>query len=143
MINVEERDVWTFVDCTILQSGSRPFEDWYQKELSDDGRLTLDSLLKVNHKTKDHLQWMGFRGFLKGKAREHRIWELGYKADGRQYRVFGIFGSVRKRAIVLAGCYHKMGNYYPPNAINAACEMARKVKEGKVMFLERKIKSDL
>jgi len=36
-----------------------------------------------------------------------------------------------------------MGNYYPPNAINAACEMARKVKEGKVMFLERKIKSDL
>jgi hypothetical protein len=143
VIDSNEPENWTFVDCTVLSTGRRPFEEWYQKKLSDGGRFTLDGLLKTIHKTKNHLEWMGFRGFLKGKAAEYRIWELGFKADGRQYRVFGMFGAVRKRAILLGGCYHKMVVYSPPNAISSACKVAREIKAGRVIWNERKIKTDL
>ena len=143
VIDSEEPLHWTFVDCEVIGSGRRPLEDWYQTKLSEHGRFQLDSLLKTNHKTKNHLEWIGFRRFLKGRADAHKIWELGFVADGRQYRVFGIFGKVRRQAILLGGCYHKMGIYNPPNAIGSACKLAAEVREGRVIFHERKIRIDL
>jgi hypothetical protein len=87
---------------------------------------------------------MGFRHFLKGKAgKEYRIWELGFKADRREHRVFGIFGDVRRQAVLLLGCYHKMRVYTPPNAIDMACKVAREIKAGKVNFHEREIRNNL
>ena len=143
MIDLEGPEVWTFVDCTILESGSRPFEDWYQNKLSEEGKFALDDLLKTNRKTKNHLEWIGFRKFLKGKADAHGIWELGFKADRREHRVFGIFGSVRRQAILLGGCFHKMLIYSPPNAIRSACKVAREIKTGKVAFHDRQVENSL
>lgn len=143
MIDFEGPDIWTFVECEFPSSGNRPLEDWYENTLSEEGKFEFDSLLKTNHKTKNHKEWQGFRGFLKGKAERYRIWELGFKADGREYRVFGIFGIVRRQAILLGGCYHKMCVYMPPNAIKSACRMVRQIEEGRVNLHERKIDSDL
>jgi hypothetical protein len=144
MIQSEEPDVWTFVECAFRSSGNRPLDDWYENKLSEEGKFLFDALLKTNHKTKDHREWQGFRGFLKGKAEPHRIWELGFRADGCQYRVFGIFRrNVRRQAILLVGCYHKMGIYMPPKAIKSACELVKEIERGRVDFYERKINSDL
>ena len=143
VIDFERPDVWTFVECAFRSSGNRPLEDWYENMLSEEGKFEFDSLLKTNHKTKNHKEWQGFRGFLKGKAERYKIWELGFKADGRQYRVFGIFGNVRRQAILLCGCYHKMVVYMPPNAIKSACKIVREIEAGGVDFYERKIESDL
>ncbi len=143
MIDLDGPDVWTFVECTIRSTGNRPLEDWYENTLSEEGQFVLDSLLKTNHKTKNHQEWQGLRGFLKGRAAEYKIWELGFKADGRQYRVFGIFGKVRKQAILLGGCYHKMGIYMPRKAIKSACQMVKEIEAGMVDFHERKIETNI
>jgi len=144
VIDFEGPDVWTFVECAFRSSGNRPLEDWYVDKLSEEGKFLFDSLLKTNHKTKDPRGWQGFRGFLKGKAEHYRIWELGFKADGREYRVFGIFRkNVRRQAILLGGCYHKMGIYMPPKAIKSACDLVKEIEAGRVEFYERKIESDL
>lgn len=143
MIDFKWPDVWAFVECSNRLSGNRPLEEWYQNTLSEGARFQFDSLLKMNHKTKNHKEWQGFRGFLKGKADRYKIWELGFKADGRQYRVFGIFGNARRQAILLCGCYHKMCVYMPPNIIKSACAMVTAIKEGRMNLHERKINSDL
>lgn len=143
VINIEGPDVWSFVECVYRSTRNRPLQDWYEKKLSDAGRFQFDSLLKTNHKTKNPLEWTGFRKHLKGKPSKFGIWELGFKADRREYRVFGIFGKVRRQAILLGGCYHKMGIYMPPNAINSVCKMVREIEAGGIDFHERKIATDI
>jgi hypothetical protein len=133
---------WTFWDFC-LSKESNPIESWYQSALSDDGKFLLDSLLKSNRKTALPNDWVGFRKFLKGKPNKYKIWELGFRADGRQYRVFGTFGTVRKQAILLLGCYHKGGVYTPPDSLEQAYKRARMLAENKAVIHARPINDDL
>lgn len=91
---------------------------------------------------------MGFRGFLKGKSREHKIWELGFTSNKRQNRILGIFSEKeRRQAIFLIGCYHKQKRYTPANALDTAFKRARDLQkdlqEGRASLNERAIKLDL
>jgi phage-related protein len=79
---------------------------------------------------------------LQGRAKEERIWQLDFIADKRQYRLLGVFGEVRKKAILILGCYHKGDNYTPRDALETARKRAKALREGKAEAHERKIKSD-
>lgn len=140
MINLEP-EVWSFCDFRYA-SGTNPIEDWYNGDLLDEGRFVFDALLKSIHRIKNHLEWGCFRGFLKGELREQRIWELGFPADGRQYRLLCIFGEKRKQVILLVGCYHKQKVYTPADALTSAYTRSKALSEGKAGYSERKIRTD-
>ncbi|HEY3130958.1 MAG TPA: hypothetical protein VGL91_16000 [Acidobacteriota bacterium] len=110
--------------------------------MSDQAQLQFDSLLKANRKTSNHLEWIGFKGFLKGELKQERIWELQFYADKRQYRVLGIFGAVRKQVVLLIGCYHKGRIYKPSNALTTASQRAKSVRQGYATIEERQITID-
>jgi phage-related protein len=124
-----------------VESGTDVVEEWYRKELSEEAQFTFDTLLKNHQKIESVQNWTGFK-YLKGKPKEERIWQLDFIADKRQYRVLGIFGDVRKRAILILGCYHKGDNYTPKNSLETARRRAKALREGKAGTIERKIKSD-
>jgi len=106
---------WSFFDFGYMGGGT-PIQDWYDT-LSDHATQMLNSILKNNKKIANHLEWSGFRKYLKGgEMKGEGIWELGFFADERQYRLLGIFDGT-KRAVFLMGCYHKSGNYTPPDAL--------------------------
>jgi hypothetical protein len=138
-----EPSEWTFWDF-VHPSGNNPIEDWYQG-LSDAGRLLFDGLLKTNYKTKLPIHWIGVKRFLKGKPGEQQIWELQFYDKSRKltYRVLGTFGSERKQAIILIGCYHKDSVYDPQGCIETATDRAKKVARKEVKPVERKIKTDI
>ena len=136
---------WRFFDYSTLSENH--IEEWYQN-LSIEGQILFGSLLKNNYKTSLFKDWMGFRGFLRGKASTHKIWELGFKSDRRQNRILGIFSEQeRRQAIFLIGCYHKEKRYVPPNAIETACKRAnnlqKDLQEGRAVLNERTIKFDV
>lgn len=132
---------WTFWDFQ-YENGSNPIDDWYQ-QLSEDATFQLNALLKMNQKIELPMNWQGSRGFLSGKPRKERIWELGFVADRKQYRLMGIFAELRKHAIFLVGCYHKGRVYTPPDATQLAYERARLVKEKRAGYRERKIENNI
>jgi len=103
----------------------------------------VDALLKNNHKIEIPKHWIGTRGFLRGKYREERIWELGFQADQRQYRILSVFGEERKQAILLVGCYHKQQVYTPTDALNLALKRSKALSKGEAGRYERKIKKDI
>ncbi|MGD0599277.1 MAG: hypothetical protein ABR988_05610 [Terriglobales bacterium] len=131
---------WSFADY--VEGGRNPIADWYANDLSDDGRMQFDALLKNTGKIESHVQWSGFK-FPKGELRKHRIWQLDFLADGRQYRVLGVFGSIRRQAVLLVGCYHKGKVYTPPDAFDTACKRAKALSEKRAATSERKIKFNI
>lgn len=132
---------WTFWDFVFLND-SNPVEDW-RNDLSDEGKLNFNSALKAIINVDNPLHWVPLKRFLKGKYRKYRIWELEFKADGRQYRILGNFGQERKHAVLLAGCYHKVRIYTPPDALDSAFDRARWITEGRAKLRERKVRTDL
>ena len=132
--------IWTFWDYG-TDKGSY-IEGWYQG-LSEDGCNTFDSLLKNISKIENPKDWGGLKIFLQGKAKEERIWELAFRADNLQHRVFGVFGETRRHAVFLIGCYHKQTIYTPPNAIETAYKRAKALKEREAILYELKIKIDI
>lgn len=141
----DSQEYWKFFDYST--SGGNHIEEWYQG-LSLEGQILFDALLKNNHKTGLFKDWIGFRGFLKGKPQAHKIWELGFSSDKRQNRILGIFSELgRRQAIFLIGCYHKDKRYTPANALDTACKRAsdlqKDLKEGRASLNERTIKFDL
>lgn len=138
MISLQQAK-WTFYDY--VQDKRNPVDAWYTG-LSLPARLQFNAVLKDCSKTENHQSWIGFRSYLQGAAKTERVWELGFKADNRQYRIFGIFGDERKSAILLVGCYHKGRVYTPPDAIETARKRAKAFKEGKGEAREREIQTD-
>lgn len=132
---------WTFWDFQ-FSGHSNPIEDWY-RELSEEASAQFRTLLKVNAKTESHLQWLGFKRFLRGKLKRERIWELEFRADKRQYRVLGKFGTGRKQAIILMGCYHKQGVYTPADAMEQAYKRARMLAERQAVICERRVDNSI
>ncbi|MGH9793403.1 MAG: hypothetical protein ACRD5G_01400 [Candidatus Acidiferrales bacterium] len=112
--------------------------------LSEEARLSFHALIKNNHKIKNHLEWMGFRKFLKGKTQAERIWELEFKtSENLAYRVFGNFGPSRKESTLLMGCYHKGKVYTPPDAIEESIKRSQALLEGSANRELRKIRTDI
>jgi len=130
---------WSFFDY--VEGGVNRIEPWYE-ELSDEGKDSFDKLLKNTHKISDQLQWGGFK-LLKGKPKEERIWQLDFRADKRQYRLLGVFGELRKQAVVILGCYHKGDVYTPKDAMETACKRAKMLREKRATTHERQIKQDI
>lgn len=141
MIQFPSGPNWRFFDW--VQGDSRPIQDWYENELSDAAKLLFDGLLKVNHKTELPIRWLGFKRFLQGKLRKEKIWELEFKADGKAYRVLGVFGAVRKEAVIIIGCYHKGSVYTPTGALETAYKRARSLADGGASYVERTIRDDV
>jgi len=133
--------VWTFWDFMFL-SESNPIEDW-RVDLSDEGKLNFNSVLKNIRNTENPIHWTPLKRFLKGKCAKYRIWELEFKADARQYRILGNFGNERKQAVLLVGCYHKTRIYTPPDALDSAFDRAKWLTEGRAKLRERKIRTDI
>lgn len=131
---------WTFLDY--VDGASDPIEDWYQN-LSDEAQELFHSVLKNISKTEIPTQWVVWKGFLEGKLKEEKIFELYFRADRRQYRILGKFGDKRKQVILLIGCYHKEGNYTPTDALETAYKRAKSLKQGGGGLRERKIRTDL
>ena len=131
---------WTFEDFA-YPNGTNPVESWCEQQ-TDEVQGTLNSTLKDMAKTENHLNWTTWRRFLRGEARKHRIREMGFYAEGRQYRVFAVFAG-SKVVILLAGCYHKGKVYEPHDAIETAIKRAKALKEGTGTTNARQISSDL
>lgn len=138
MILLKRPTSWTF--CDYVAGESNPIEEWYL-ELSEGAQDLFDDLIKNISKIENPLEW-GTRGFLQGKYKRERIWELGFVSDGRQYRILGIFDGP-KRAIILIGCYHKGRVYTPANALDTAYERAKNLRLKKAGTHERKIKTNI
>jgi len=129
---------WRFFDY--VEGNQNPIEDWY-KGLSEEGKFAFDFLLKNTQKTESHLHWGGFK-YLRGKPKEERLWQLDFIADKRQYRLLGVFGDLRKQAVLILGCYHKGDVYTPQSSLETACKRAKLLREGKADTRERKIRTD-
>jgi len=142
MILFPQPHFWTFWDF-IAEAGESPIQEWLDG-LSLAAQLTFNSILKQAHKTKSPLEWTGFKRFLAGKKfQKERLWELYFKADGKQYRVVGKFGDNTKQAILLCGCYHKGDVYSPAEALNTAYKRARALAQGKGKLSVREIRIDI
>jgi hypothetical protein len=139
VISFPSSTLWSFFDY--IEGDRNPIEDWY-RELSEEGKYAFDSLLKNTHKIESHLRWGGFK-LLKGKLKEERIWQLDFIADKKQYRLLGVFGEMRKHAVLIIGCYHKGDVYTPQNALETACKRAKLLREGRAGTRERKIRTDI
>jgi len=131
---------WTFHDY--VEGGQNPIGEWYTNDLSDAGRFGFDAALKNAARTKSELGWSGFK-YLQGEPSKEKIWQLDFRADGRQYRLLGVFRPGRQ-AVLLIGCYHKGKVYTPPNAFDSAIKRAKAIREKKtgVTTSERKIRLD-
>lgn len=140
ILSFPEPETWTFLDyCS--SDGKSVIEVWLDGE-GDEVDIALNALLKQLAKTKNHLEWMGWRGFLQGdKYKEERIWELGFKVDDKQYRVFGRWEG-KKQTILFCGCYHKQEIYTPADALDTALKRAREVSQGKARLSVRQIQTD-
>lgn len=125
---------WRFFDY------ADDIEAWYLG-LSEEGRDTFDSLLKTNAKASVPRQWGGCK-MLQGACQKEGIWEWRFFADGVQQRLLGVFGSERKTAIFLIGCFHKDNVYKPSDCLDTAIKRAKNIKTG-AKFNERKIRSNL
>jgi hypothetical protein len=130
---------WSFFDY--VEGGANRIDEWYQA-LSQEGKDTFEALLKNTQKIEDHLQWGGFK-YLKGEPKKERIWQLDFRADKRQYRLLGVFGSIRKQAVLILGCYHKGDAYTPREALDTTCKRAKALREKRATTYERKIRNDL
>jgi hypothetical protein len=69
------------------------------------------------------------------------IHELGFKAEGRQYRLLVKFDGVL-RIVILCGCYHKQSRWTPSDAPKTATDRARMLSQGKATRRERTIEDD-
>jgi hypothetical protein len=135
----EEPKEWTFYDW--VQGDATPIEAWVQ-ELSDEAREKLNSLLKINRKVQNFVNWVGFKRFMRGELKKEKIFELEFYADKRAYRLLMMSGEKRKHAIILIGCYHKQKVYKPHDALNTAHKHAKALKAGKATTHERKIEEN-
>jgi hypothetical protein len=129
---------WVFYDY--IQGTQNPVESWISGQ-SEEVQFGFKTVLKNTAKIGNHLQWGGFK-FLKGEPKKERIWQLDFFADGKQYRLLGVFPGGRKTAALLLGCYHKGVVYTPHDALETACKRAKALREGKAGLRERKIGTD-
>jgi hypothetical protein len=117
---------WKFWDY-VSPAGNNKIQEWIENDLLDDGRLMFDKLVKNIRNTENHLNWVGWRRFI--KRGKEKVWELGFFADGRQYRILGDFVG-GKEAVFIIGYYHKQRVSTPTDAIDEAFKRKGLLKNG-------------
>jgi len=139
VIPFHQSGFWKFYDW-VDGDGSNPIEKWLAGE-SDEVRMYFNSVLKEAKKRRNYLEWACYRHKMKGKSGAERVHELGFKAQGRQYRLLTKFDGIQQ-AVILCGCYHKMDRWTPRDAPETAARRARALAEGKAERRERAIQDD-
>jgi hypothetical protein len=127
---------WTFYDW-LDSDGSNPIESWVQSQ-SEEVQMFFHSTLKDASKRLDHREWPSYRHKMEGRAGNEGIHEMGFKVQGRQYRLLFKFDG-EKQAVILCGCYHKVNIWTPRNAPNTAADRAKALRLGKAKRHEREI----
>ena len=122
-------------------AGNNLIQEWVNS-LSEDAELMFNAVLKNIRRTENHLHWVAFRGFLQGKSKEERIFELGFKADRRRYRLLVSFGPEKKEVTLLMGCYHKQRVYTPRDAVDEARKRSKALAERRATRHERQVRDD-
>lgn len=139
VIPCSQSGFWTFYDW-VDGDGSNPIEKWLAGQ-SDEVRMTLNSILKEARKRKNYLDWPCFRHKMKGKPGAEGVNELGFRADGKQYRLMVKFDG-ELQTVILCGCFHKMDRYTPADALETTVKRARAFAQGKAKRHERTIQDD-
>ena len=99
--------------------------DW-DVDKTFEAELAFQNLVKTERKTRNYNDWTSWRHKMHGDAGKQGVIELGFKADGRSYRVLSMFnGSMC--VVVLCICYHKGSVWTPKNAIEIATKRAKLV----------------
>jgi hypothetical protein len=129
---------WRFFDYA--EGANNAIDEWYQA-LSEEEQDTFDALLKQNQKIDLPIHWGGMK-FMQGECKKEGVWEWRFRADGPQQRILGVFGTQRKHAVFLIGCYHKQQVYKPPECLTTAVKRAKAVREGSANVTERTIDSN-
>lgn len=130
---------WKFFDW-VDSDGSNPIEKWLAGE-SDEVRMLFNSVLKEARKRRNYLDWPCFRHKMGGKPGDEGVNELGFRADGRQYRLLVKFDGVLQ-AVILCGCFHKGKRYTPADALETSVKRAKALSQGKAGRHERTIQDD-
>jgi hypothetical protein len=131
---------WKFYDW-VDSNGSNPIEKWLAEQ-SDEVRMTFNSVLKEARKRRNYRDWPSFRHKMKGKPGDEGVNELGFKTEGKQYRLLVKFDG-ELQTVILCGCFHKGGQWTPANALETTVKRARALAQGKAGRRERTIQDDL
>jgi len=119
-----EQTAWTFMSFETEQ-GIDVVLNWDAPKTFE-AELAFENLVKTERKTKNHTEWPSWRHKMQGEAGKQGVVELGFKADGRPYRVLSMFnGSMC--VVLLCICYHKGSVWTPKNAIEIAVKRAKLV----------------
>jgi hypothetical protein len=140
VIPFPQSGIWKFYDW-VDGDGSNPIEKWLAGE-SDEVRMMFNSALKEAWKCRNYLNWSCFRHKMRGKPGTEGVNELGFPADGRQYRLLVKFDG-ELQAVILCGCFHKGGTWSPADALETAVKRAKALSQGKASRRERTIQNDL
>lgn len=99
--------------------------DW-DVDKTFEAELAFNALLKTERKTKNYTDWPSWRHKMHGDAGNQGVVELGFKADGRSYRILSMFYG-NMCIVLLCICYHKGSVWTPKNAIEIATKRAKAV----------------
>jgi hypothetical protein len=132
--------IWRFYDW-VDGNGSNPIKEWLAGE-SDEVQMTFNSVLKQARKCRNYRDWLCFRHKMNGKPGAEGILELGFSANGRQYRLLSKFDG-ELQVILLCGGFHKGNTWKPPDALETAVKRAKTLSQGKASRRERTIRNDL
>jgi hypothetical protein len=139
VIPFPQPEFWRFYDW-VDGDGSNPIEKWLTEQ-SDEVRMIFNSVLKEARKCRNYLEWPCFRHKMDDKLGAEGVNELGFKAEGRPYRLLVKFDGVL-RAVILCGCFHKGGKWTPTDALETTVKRARALSQGKASRRERTIQDD-
>jgi phage-related protein len=125
----------------VTEAGVDVAVEW-DAEKTFEASLAFDNFVKTDRKTINSSEWTTWRHKMHGDAGKNGVIELGFKADGRQYRVLSMFHGAG-RLVVLCICYHKNKVWTPKTAIEIATKRAKQVLSGKAKLNVIKIEDRL
>lgn len=139
VIPSSQSGIWRFYDW-VDGDGSNPIEKWLAGE-SEEVQMTFNSTLKEARKRRNHLEWTCFRHRMDKQLGAEGVDELGFKAQGRQYRLLVKFDG-KLQTVILCGCFHKGERYTPTDALETTLKRARALAQGRAGRCERTIQDD-
>jgi hypothetical protein len=108
--------LWGF-RCYVLPSGRDVIDDWYSNQ-SDSVQAAFDVALEFLEQRPRHEWRRPHFDLLSGDMRE--IGEVRFKADRKEFRIFGFFGPGRSIFTLLIGASKKGSTYDPKSAMETA-----------------------
>jgi len=129
---------WEFLSIE-TENGKDVAVAWDVEETFE-SRQTFESMIRNCRTIANHLDWPNWRHKMRDEAGKLGIVELGFKADGRPYRVLIKFSG--RKVIVLCICFHKGNVWTPSDSVKSAVKRAKSFNDGKVKLNVIKIEDD-